>query len=377
MTMRTRDPATAIDDTRLESILKALIDIYSPSGKEHQVVDTAAAILREGGVPLELCEVDRGRCNIEVSGGGAVDLAFVGHLDTVPAFDMDTLPYRRIGDRVAGLGAADMKGGCAAMMEAFIAARSAGILPAAAGLFLVVGEEESGDGTADLLSRRRFGTALVAEPTDLMPCLAHCGYVEVQVRAFGDRRHAAMAGREVNAIHGMLAALQRLSDWVEKEHPAVVLNIRDLHSSESGFAVPDRCVADLDLHLPPQTDLRVFLRDARAVLDGALAGSAVSRYEINVPTEAAGYVLPAGDPLARIVQAACTARGLPFQPATFMSHSDANLLHDAGCSTVILGPGQLARAHTRDESVGFAQVCAAASLYLDVLARWPGTCPAE
>lgn len=369
--------AAAIDNARLERTLQALVDIYSPSGKEHQVVARAAAILHEAGLQPQLCEVSHGRCNIETLGAEALELAFIGHLDTVPAYDMETVPYRRRGDRIAGLGTADMKGGCAAMIEAFTAAREAAVLPPAAGLFLVVGEEETGDGTADLIRRRSMRTALVGEPTDLVPCLAHCGYLELRVRAFGDRRHAAMAGREVNAIHGMLTALQKLSDWVEHEHPAVVLNIRDLHSSESGFAVPDRCVADIDLHLPPHTDLHAFLASARAVLDGALDGSAVSRYEIDAPTQAAGYVLPVEHPLALTVQKSCAAHGLPFQPATFMSHSDANLLHDAGCDTVILGPGQLARAHTRDESVGFAQVCAAASLYLDVLARWPGTCPAE
>jgi hypothetical protein len=44
-----------------------------------------------------------------------IQLAFIGHLDTVAAYDLDHYGYQENGDQVTGLGTADMKSGCAAM----------------------------------------------------------------------------------------------------------------------------------------------------------------------------------------------------------------------------------------------------------------------
>ncbi len=45
------------------------------------------------------------------------------------------------------------------------------------------------------------------------------------------------------------------------------------------------------------------------------------------------------------------------------------MLRQAGCSPIILGPGQLALAHTRDEAVSLDQVYKAARLYAELLRR--------
>ena len=82
---------------------------------------------------------------------------------------------------------------------------------------------------------------------------------------------------------------------------------------------------------------------------------------------AAGYRVEEEGLLCQILKQAYRNRGLTWQPGTFQSHSDANLLKQGGCQPVILGPGQLARAHTRDEAVLFEQVAAAAELYREML----------
>jgi acetylornithine deacetylase len=53
--------------------------------------------------------------------------------------------------------------------------------------------------------------------------------------------------------------------------------------------------------------------------------------------------------------------------SSFTSHSDANLLYESGCHPIILGPGELAKAHTREESVLFSQVVSASQCYFDLL----------
>ena len=57
-----------------------------------------------------------------------------------------------------------------------------------------------------------------------------------------------------------------------------------------------------------------------------------------------------------------------FEPTAFRSHSDANLLWNAGIRPLVLGPGQLEKAHTSDESISFSEVASAAEIYI-ALAR--------
>ncbi len=357
-----------IQDGRLKDLFRDMVDIYSPSGKEEEIVEFLADWLRAAGLPVTLREVTEDRYNIEVVWPDAEpEVAFLGHIDTVAAFDIERYEFDEREGQIYGLGTADMKGGCAALIEAFVSYIEAGNEPKRAGLFLVVGEEETGDGTSALLDNWPYPWAIVAEPTNLVPCLVHYSYVEVLVRAFGTRRHAAQAGHEYNAILSMLRMLLRLAEWIEKEYPEAILNIRDLHSSQSGFAVPDRCAAWVDLHLPSHLSLDHLSKELEAFVRDSLSGSAVTHYELGFPTLAQGYELPQEGLLPDHLMTACRNLEMAWSPGAFRSHSDANLLWNVDCKPIILGPGQLAKAHTRDESISFEQVARAARLYLEIL----------
>lgn len=360
--------AAPINDERLRSLLCDMVDIYSPSGKEGQITGYLAGYLRERGLPVALTAVTEGRHNVQVLAPESVpDVAFVGHIDTVPAFDIEHYESEERDGQVYGLGTADMKAGCAALVEAFLALHEADVRPKRSGLFLVVGEEEVGDGTTALLEERSFAHALVAEPTNLRPCPAHYGYVEMLVRSFGTRRHASMSGREYNAIFAMLRMLLKLGGVLEADHPETVLNIRDLHSGESGFAVPDRCEAWVDLHIPPGASPDRFAGELAELARVSLSGSVATGYEIEFPTLIPGYRLTDQNPLIESLRSVFASLTLEWAPDSFRSHSDANLMHAQGCSPVVLGPGQLAKAHTRDESVDLDQVSRAARIYRDLL----------
>jgi len=357
-----------INPKRLYALFQNMVDHYSPSGKEEELTDFLENVLAATGLVVERQPVDETRANLLVSAGtGNPDRLFLGHIDSVPAYDIEHYGFQEKDSLIYGLGTADMKSGCAAMIEAFMSAAEQGALPGNVLLALVVGEEETGDGTQALLASRSFKTALVAEPTNLQPCMAHYGYVELIVRAFGYRRHAAMSDRDTNAIHAMLRFLIQLEDRIESSEPETVLNIRDLHSSESGFAVPDRCAAAIDLHIPPGVRARTYAEELRAFIDAQLTNSRASKYELEFPTLADGFEAAPEAALPQKLQRIFQTLEKEWHPAAFKSHSDANLLRDAGCRPVILGPGLLAKAHTKDESVEFEQVCTAAEIYNQLL----------
>jgi acetylornithine deacetylase len=358
-----------INRNRLHDLFRNLVDIYSPSNREEEITAFLSGVLEDRGLPVHYQQVDETRSNLIVCAGDRPRTLFLGHIDTVPAFDIEQFSFNERGGLCYGLGTADMKGGCAALIEAFTAAHETDRLSGDVALALVVGEEETGDGTAMLLREQAFQNALVAEPTGLCPCLDHYGYVEMIVRTFGTRRHAAMSDRETNAIRALLRFLLQVEDRIETQELETVLNIRDLHSSESGFAVPDRCSASLDLHIPPGTSAAAYAQGLQEFAGQGLENSLASRHDLEFPTLADGYRTDPQNSLVLALQSAFAGQGMAWSPGPFKSHSDANLLKEAGCHPVILGPGQLAKAHTKDESVEFDQICAAAEIYTRLLSR--------
>ena len=355
----------AIDAAALRRRLLELVAVYSPSGREEELCGALRNQLCAVGIAADIEPVEGSRGNLVVRPGTAeVELLLLGHLDTVTASDPDQCQPVEDGDRIHGLGTADMKGGCAALIEAFAAWYGATDGDGPVMLALVVGEEENGDGTSALLETCRPGAAIVAEPTGLRPCLAHYGYVEIRLGTVGVRRHAAEASRDRNAVFGMLRVLEALTRMFDAAHADLVFNIRDLQSSTAGFAVPDRCDAWIDLHLPPGMAPAPLVDKVEQAAREAGAGT------VEFPTLAPGYRVPDAHPLPAVLRQAFAARKHAWTPDVFRSHSDANLLWQAGCPAVVLGPGLLANAHTVDEWVDFRQVEAAANLYAETLARW-------
>ncbi|MFW6153686.1 MAG: M20 family metallopeptidase [Planctomycetota bacterium] len=364
-------PTTNIDTDALEALLADLVGLYSPSGKEQEIGDYLLRRLQGLGIPVECQPVDEERYNLVVRPRGReARLLLTGHIDTVTASAPDQCEPRRDGDDLVGLGTADMKGGCAALLEAYVAAYLQRDGELDAELALVVGEEEYGDGTTALIQYGPPPLAVVAEPTDLAVCLDHYGYLEAALETIGVRRHAAEASREHNAVYSMLRVLARLADVFERSAGEIVFNIRDLQSSSAGFAVPDRCSAWLDLHAPPAADPEALAEQVREVVaraDEDLPGTLPAP---RFPCCHRGYGLGADEPHVRALRDSVDACHLPWRTASFRSHSDANLLAAAGCRPVVFGPGRLSYAHTTAERTSLAQVAQAARVYRALLERF-------
>jgi acetylornithine deacetylase len=356
---------------RLRKLLKELVDIYSPSGKEEEVLDFAGRYLQRRGLPVTTQPVDDNRSNLVVAPAGRdTPLAFIGHLDTVPAPDLDNYGFAEDGDRVSGLGVADMKGGCAAMMEALVSLWEAHGEDCAAALCLVVGEEETGDGAEQLLKTFHYPWTVIGEPTDLIPCFSSYGYVEIELSTRGPRLHASQATPGRNAVEVMFQHLLQVTRHIESAHPDVSYNVRDLFSAPSGFAVPDRCEAWLDLHLPPAAPIGAILAELEEVCTRGQDPAATIETRFRSITIAAGYEIPAKGPVAEAIASVYQRLGLPWQTGAFRSHSDANQIWAAGIKPIVLGPGQLGQAHTPEESASFGQICQAAQIYLDIMVEF-------
>jgi acetylornithine deacetylase len=357
----------AIDPQRLRRTLLDLLDIYSPSGKEEDVQLYLEERLAGAGFTVERQEVEEDRYNLRVTMGEAEPpLYLVGHVDTVAAGDLAVSGPRDAGGNTHGLGSADMTGGCAAMLEAWLALSSlpAGERPAA-GLLLVVGEEENGNGSAAFLKQQRPPWVVIGEPTSLAACFAHYGYLEAGFVTRGRRIHSSLPELGHNAVESMLRVLLHLGrdPLFARETSGIVYSIREMSSARAGFVVPDRCESWIDLHLPPAADPDAVAEAIRRRATGAAEYVADLDLEVVFDFAARGYSLGTDNPLASRLREVYPKLGLPLHCDAFRSHSDGNLFFGAGVRPLILGPGALESAHTPDEQTPFAEVVAAARIY--------------
>ncbi len=340
------------------------MDIYSPSGKEEEILHFLSGYLRRRGFRAISQSVDENRFNLVLMPADIQPrLAFIGHLDTVVAHDLEGYGCREEGDVLKGLGTADMKAGCAAMVEAYIAVQGSGRPALPLALCLVVGEEEEGDGAERLLEEYSFPWALIAEPTDLRPCLSNYGYLEIQVSTLGKRVHASMANRGGNPVEVMMHTITSFCHYMEAKRPGLVYNIRDIFSSQAGFAVPERCEAWLDIHMPPGSPVGEIVAELEEIVEREKTRYPTVENSLRLATIDAGYELPEKGTFVDVLKEAYAAIRLPWEPMSFVSQSDANQLWRAGVKPVLTGPGSLAKAHARDESVPFQQTLLAAELY--------------
>lgn len=354
-----------INSQRLKDLLADMINIYSPSGKETELSDFLCSYLDDYRISYDYQEVENERGNIVIMPeSGECDVIFVGHIDTVPAFDYENYESEIYEDEIYGLGSVDMKGGCAAMIESFVSFVESNRDGLNAGLALVVGEEESGDGAYALAKDYSFKWAIIGEPTNLQPCYGQFGYVEIALAAFGQKVHAALSKPDKNAVKKMMDYLNIIIGYIEKDANDIIYNIRDLSSSHAGFATPDRCEAYLDLHLPTRYPIGVLTAEIEDLIFRTFNNDEVS---YSLETIHHGFELTEKGTLPKIIKNIYYDNKMEHSPFFFRSDSDAPILWQSGIKPIILGPGDISYAHTKEEVINFSEVERASELYFSLL----------
>jgi len=365
-----------IDTEKLITLLTDAVEQYSPSFAEEPAMQVFAERLNECGVryirqplPPGSAHVSDTRANLIIELGPQPPvLMWVGHVDTVPLIDEEEQRLHREGDILHGLGTADMKSGCAAIIEAVIAVVKSGTeLTRGLTVALVVGEEEYGDGSETLLEWRTAPLTVIGEPTGLVPCLDHYGYYECRLTARGARAHAALPETGASAIHAMLAWMQLIMESGAEETHGLTISPRQISGGAGLFMVAHECEAAIDIHAPPGVEHSVIDQMIEQARDAAQVTHPRCELEFEQLYWATGYTHSADDPLLGKVRRAFEATGHHWKPSAFRSHSDGSLFHQKGSVPLICGPGRLEVAHTRHEHVSLAETRDAAQLYAAII----------
>jgi acetylornithine deacetylase len=290
-----------------------------------------------------------------------------GHLDTVGVTGMtDPFTARIEGTRLYGRGAADMKGGVAAIVSAaeHLVAAKAPVRPV---LALVADEEDASLGSEAVVAALpalgvRPDVCLIAEPTDLSLCRSLRGFAAIRVSFAGKASHSSQAELGVNAI----THLGRLLHAVDQRAPTIRdeggdLMVTLVSGGQSAFVVPDRAECLVELRTTPDQPRDDALALVQSMLDPDWQADA------QVVASRRGWRLDESGPAATLSAelGAALDTGATFDAPYWMEAPVWQPL----CPTLICGPsgGGL---HAIDEWVDLTQVRAFAVALVQVLGSW-------
>jgi succinyl-diaminopimelate desuccinylase len=343
------------DDARAERLAAttlALVDIPSESRHEAAVAEYVAAAVPEG--LLRLAHRDAETLFWKTRRTGRPLVVLAGHLDTVPA--QGNLPGRIEDGAVHGLGASDMKGGVAVMVE--VARWLAEEEPALAvdlGLLFFPREELPAEESAlpELFAAcpeiHEAELALMLEPTDNTVQAGCLGNLTAELVFHGESAHSARPWLGRNAIDGAVEELARILPL--PTHEAVVggltfVEVATLTRIAGGIAsnvVPNRVSCAINFRYAPDRSPA----DAERRIEELLTGVGELRVLANAPPAR----VAADSPLLAALRTAGNFALEPKQAWTPVAEFDA-----AGIPALNLGPGATRYAHRADELVEIGEL---------------------
>ena len=260
----------------LQSLLKELVscDTRYSNKCEKNSYGVIAAHLKKAGIPFKTVNVD-GRPNILADNGKpGKAILFYAHSDTVgvlPGWKTD--PFRLVikNDRAYGLGTYDMKGGMAALLTAFAAAKKH------VKMLIAVDEENISEGAWHVVKKeKRFFKdvilAISAEPNFGMGIhsvtTGRTGRMLFRAVSKGKPVHIAHYKKGVNAIYPLVQFINGLKEMRFKDL-YTVLQPRSVRSDVVGMSLCHNAEVDIEVLIgaldSPVSLLRELNRLAKSV----------------------------------------------------------------------------------------------------------------
>jgi acetylornithine deacetylase len=371
----------ARDLVRIGSINPMGRGIEGPTVGEARLTSWLERLLQSFGARCRRQAVAPGRDNLiaELTWPGAGrPMMLEAHQDTVPVDGMSVSPFgAEVRDgRLYGRGACDVKGGMAAILAAMERLAVEQPRGAASIVAAFTVDEESGFTGVRHLARAlppNLSFAVVAEPTRLEVVVAHKGLVRWKVRTIGRSCHSARPADGVNAVYRMAPVLSALEQYAidlagRRAHPLLggpTLSVGVIRGGTSVNTVPGSCEVEIDRRLLPGEDPAGAVDDCRVFLARRLPG-----VDLQVePAWISDFALdtPADSEAVRVSLAAVRKVLGRAEPVGVPYGTDGSKLAEAGLPTVVIGPGDIAQAHTVDEWIEIDQLERAVEVYVELV----------
>ncbi|MFH1571826.1 MAG: M20 family metallopeptidase [Gemmatimonadota bacterium] len=361
------------------------------SGRPHAEADLArylAEVAAAAGFQTQQLPVDDGSHNLLVTcevDAAAPWLLFESHLDTVSVAEMTIDPFGAViaDGRICGRGACDTKGTGAAMLWA-LRQYAAGKGATNVAIAYTVDEEIGKAGVRAFTGSQLAGLgwrpvgAVIGEPTLLRPVVAHNGIARWKIHTRGRAAHSGDPSKGQSAITMMLRVVdlieQRYAPSLTTAHPLTgkaQCSVNVIRGGVQVNVIPAHCQIEVDRRVVPGEDNRTVVPAVERLLGElrrAHPGLEVEQEEpyLDPPLDPAG-----GEAFAGAVGRVLEGLGLPAAPAGVHYGTDASQFSEIGIPALVLGPGSIDQAHTRDEWLALDQLRRGAGAYLALMrAPW-------
>lgn len=389
------------DSTELFKLAADLVKIPSYSflyDSEKAIAEYIYNIFMKEGIESEIIEVIDGRPNVYAvirGSGKGKSLMLSGHLDTVPAYGMENPFNGEIKDgKLYGRGSCDMKGALAAMIFSMISLKRDGIELKGDLYFTgVIDEEEKGKGIAQLIqSGPCTDGAIIGEPTNLRIAAGNKGLEWMEIVVLGKTVHGGEMDKGINAISKAAKLITRLETTyipklVEKRHHflgAPTLNLGTIIGGDQPSSVPGQCSIRVDRRWVPGETIEEVYQGIETVIrelkqeDSQFNAELKDIFEKDDLMPHQPFFTKEDDPLINATKNAM----ISMKKEGYILNKDLTVFpawSDAGClsnftntSCIVLGPGNLALAHTAEEYIEVEEILKAAILYRNVAMEYCG-----
>jgi len=344
---------------------------------EAAMVDFLEERLSGMGCEIERRPVRAGRENLFARLPGidrTKTLALEAHVDTIGVEGMTVEPHapRIVDGRMTGRGTCDAKGAVAAYVEALHRVAESDRPPPWDVLFIGAMGEETGCEGAKFLAKAGFqvDAAVVGEATFCRPMIAHKGAIWWELSTEGVTAHGSSPHLGVSAVYRMGHVLRALETDIpkrlaEKRDPVLghaTISCGTISGGMKVNVVPARATVSLDSRVLPDTDPQEHVEQVVDWIRES-AGEQTGPLSIDSVDANLGFRLDPGQPFVQVCLAACREE-LPgdVEPTGGAFFSDAGPLSGTGTPCVVLGPGDIAKAHSPDEYLDLEELLRGAKI---------------
>jgi len=381
------DILTNLDDAYTVRVLEEMVRIPSVVGQEAELAGYLRAELESLGLKCEMHEVEPGRPNVyaRLKGDGpGKRLNLNGHTDTVPVVDgWDTDPFAPVtkDGRLHGLGACDMKGGIACILNVLRAfARSDHSFKGELSFSGVIDEEAYGKGAKAMLASDygAVDAVVLAEPypgdeTKPIP-LGITGKILYDIHVKGEAAHGFRPHMGVNAVEEAARILAHLDQLDFKEHPDFGTGNYCTLKIEGGYeiysvVIPDRCRFEVNRLLVPGETVQTAIEDMERLVRSLNLAAEV---EVKTkPPRYEAYVMSKDSPILQVFDAVYR-QVMGVEPCYEYAYgiTDANIFAgEGGIPCLHLGP-QRGGAHQKNEYVSLDWLPWVSKMFALIAARF-------
>lgn len=377
-------------EEELVSLLSDMIRIESVNslfGKggsdEAGMVEYICRYFDQYGIPYTLQETELpGRFNVlaHLKGSGSGALCFEAHTDTVTVEEMEIdpfVPFVRDG-KLYGRGSEDDKGSVAVMMYILKLLKEHNITPYSDIYFCAAADEEySYRGVARLLEDKLpFDAAIVGEGTSGHIVRACMGNVRFKIISRGVQAHSSHPWYGRNAILAMGDIIHELKEkllpmYEQRKHPLLgspTFVISLIKGGKQINFVPEYCEIQIDRRTLPGETFEDVRKEVTDCLRELLEQHPEYEVEIQAPfTWDYSMEVPESAHIVKVASAACDHILGNHEIEGGHYSCDATKFPLVGIPAIVMGPGNIRKAHTNDEYVEiedlvnvaevFAQIC--------------------